>query len=141
MNKEQRNMGLGEWELDERPPTLGERLADKVANVGGSWTFVILFITIMATWITLNVTTCFVFDPYPFILLNLVLSTIAAFQAPAIMMSQKRQAQRDRAYAKVDFEQSRKSERVLLEIDSTMFDMLHELRELRQEVETLKQDK
>jgi uncharacterized membrane protein len=70
-----------------------------------------------------------------------VLSTIAAFQAPAIMMSQKRQAQRDRAYAKVDFEQSRKSERVLLEIDSTMFDMLHEMRELRQEVEALKQGK
>ncbi len=138
MNKETRSMGLGEWELDERAPTFGERLADAVANIGGSWTFVIVFISIMAMWIILNVFTAFVFDPYPFILLNLVLSTIAAFQAPAIMMSQKRQAQRDRSYARVDFEQSRKSEKVLLEIDSTMLEMLEEIRELRQEVEVLK---
>lgn len=140
MEKETRHIGLGDWVLEERTPTFGEKLADLVANVGGSWTFIILCVVIMILWIVLNVASAFVFDPYPFILLNLVLSTMASFQAPAIMMSQKRQAQRDRSYARVDFEQSRKSEKVLLEIDSTLVDVLKEVRELRAEVEKLKQD-
>jgi uncharacterized membrane protein len=94
-----------------------------VADIGGSWTFIIVFIVFivaMLGWIVLNSLVFFTFDPPPFILLNLMLSTIAALQAPAIMMSQKRQSQRDRNYARVDFEQSRKSERVLMEMMMTV---------------------
>lgn len=84
--------------------TYGQRVADKVATFGGSWTFIILFITILIIWIATNV---FLlsnkgFDPYPFILLNLILSCVAALQAPVIMMSQNRQEEKDRQRAKND---------------------------------------
>ena len=94
--------------------SFGQRLADKVAAFGGSWTFIILFGGILLIWIGFN---SFVliqwnkaFDPYPYILLNLMLSMIAAFQAPIIMMSQNRQAARDRADAQHDFEVNLKAE-------------------------------
>ena len=78
--------------------TLGQHLADKVASFGGSWKFIITFGTVILCWICMNV--FFLagagFDPYPFILLNLVLSCLAALQAPVIMMSQNRQEQKDR---------------------------------------------
>lgn len=81
---------------------LGARLADKVASFGGSWKFIIIFSTLLAGWIILNV--YFLknkgFDPYPFILLNLFLSCLAAIQAPIIMMSQNRQEEKDRLRAK-----------------------------------------
>jgi len=80
--------------------SFGQRLADKISAFGGSWTFIIIFLTILFGWMAIN-TFYFVspkepFDPYPFILLNLVLSTIAALQAPIIMMSQNRQTAKDR---------------------------------------------
>ena len=94
--------------------TFGQRLADKVAKFGGSWTFIITFGVILVTWMTMN---AFVlvrsgndFDPYPFILLNLVLSTIAALQAPVVMMSQNRQAVKDRLEAGNAFEVALKTE-------------------------------
>ena len=82
-------------------PTLGERWADKVAEFGGSWTFIILFMIMMIVWIGLNSWVLFFqpFDPYPYIFLNLVLSCIAALQAPIIMMSQNRQEAKDRIRA------------------------------------------
>lgn len=85
--------------------TLGQRVADKVASFGGSWTFIISFILFLLLWIALN---AFVllnkgFDPYPFILLNLILSCLAALQAPVIMMSQNRQEEKDRERAKKDY--------------------------------------
>ena len=78
----------------------GQRLADKISQFGGSWTFIILFFVVLISWMMIN-TLYFVspkeaFDPYPFILLNLVLSTLAALQAPIIMMAQNRQAAKDR---------------------------------------------
>ncbi len=92
--------------------TMGQRIADHVAAFGGSWTFIILFSVIVAVWITLNSLALMkhTFDPYPFILLNLVLSTLAAFQAPVIMMSQNRQAAKDRIKSDLDFEVNRKAE-------------------------------
>ena len=94
--------------------TFGQRLADKVAKFGGSWTFIITFGVVLVTWMTMN---AFVlvrsgndFDPYPFILLNLVLSTIAALQAPVVMMSQNRQAAKDRLEAGNAFEVALKTE-------------------------------
>ncbi len=92
--------------------TLGQRLADHIADFGGSWTFILTFLGIMFSWIGLNVW-FFAnrgFDPYPFILLNLVLSCLAALQAPVIMMSQNRQEERDRERAKQDYEVNLKAE-------------------------------
>ena len=100
--------------------TLGQKIADKVAEFGGSWTFIISFMFFLLFWIFINVFFLLNkgFDPYPFILLNLILSCIAALQAPVIMMSQNRQEEKDRERAKNDYMINLKSE---LEIR-----MLHE---------------
>ena len=80
--------------------TFGQRLSDKISAFGGSWTFIIIFLSILISWMAINslylVNQREAFDPYPYILLNLVLSTIAALQAPIIMMSQNRQTAKDR---------------------------------------------
>jgi len=85
--------------------TQGQRISDKVAKFGGSWAFIISFFVILVIWITFNVTapTKDAFDPYPFILMNLVLSCIAALQAPIIMMSQNRQEEKDRKRGENDY--------------------------------------
>lgn len=100
--------------------TFGQRLADKVASFGGSWTFIVSFGFFLFIWISFNagIFSKSVFDPFPFILLNLILSCIAALQAPIIMMSQNRQEEKDRERAKKDYMINLKSE---LEIR-----MLHE---------------
>lgn len=97
--------------FDERRST-GEWLADVIADFGGSWSFIIFFGAVLVSWIALNVAGLFAdpFDPYPFILLNLVLSCLAALQAPIIMMSQNRQEARDRARAKNDYKVNLKAE-------------------------------
>ncbi|MFV3074666.1 DUF1003 domain-containing protein [Niveispirillum fermenti] len=90
---------------------LGERLADKVAAIGGSWSFVGGFALCMLGWMAMNAAWLgFGWDPYPYILLNLVLSTLAAIQAPIIMMSQNRQAAKDRVQAAMDYEINLKAE-------------------------------
>jgi uncharacterized membrane protein len=90
--------------------TLGQRVADKVAEFGGSWMFIGLFTAFMLGWMLLNTQQGSVWDPYPFILLNLLLSSLAALQAPVIMMSQNRQASKDRQAAQQDYEINLKSE-------------------------------
>lgn len=92
--------------------TLGERVADRVAAFGGSWTFIGIFAAIMLVWVILNTAALFAhhFDPYPYILLNLFLSMIAAIQAPVIMMSQNRQAAKDRLQADQDYQVNMKAE-------------------------------
>lgn len=99
-------------DTDKMPPSFSERLADKVAEFGGSWTFILSFIVFLLLWIGVNM---FIlmnkgFDPYPFILLNLILSCIAALQAPVIMMSQNRQEEKDRERAKKDYMVNLKAE-------------------------------
>ena len=103
-------------EAEERL-TFGQRIADKVAAFGGSWPFILIFIAIMVVWIGTNVAALTHFDPYPFILLNLVLSTVAAIQAPIIMMSQNRQASKDKLLAENDYQVNRKAE---MEIESML---------------------
>jgi len=90
--------------VEER--TFGERIADEVAEFGGSWTFIGLFIATLIAWIALNSWILLerAFDPYPYILLNLLLSCLASLQAPVILMSQNRQAKRDRERAEADYE-------------------------------------
>lgn len=94
--------------------TFGQSLADKVAAFGGSWTFISIFAVVLVVWILLNsfvlVTYNKSFDPYPYILLNLLLSMIAAIQAPIILMSQNRQAYKDRLNAEHDYEVNLKAE-------------------------------
>jgi CRP/FNR family cyclic AMP-dependent transcriptional regulator len=111
-------------EMAERA-TLGQRIADKVASFGGSWTFIIIYVAFLVTWMATN---SFVlihyghreegaqFDPYPYILLNLMLSMTAALQAPIIMMSQNRAAEKDRLAAEQDFKVNLKSELMLEEL-------------------------
>ena len=91
-------------EFEEKNPPFTSRLADKVASFGGSWKFILFFIFLMLVWIAINIYLLRrPFDPYPFILLNLLLSTIAALQAPVIMMSQNRKEEKDRQRAINDY--------------------------------------
>jgi CRP/FNR family cyclic AMP-dependent transcriptional regulator len=90
--------------------TFGQRVADRVAAFGGSWPFIGAFGAVMAIWMTYNVVTQTAFDPYPFILLNLMLSTLAALQAPVIMMSQNRQAAKDKLLSEHDYHVNLKAE-------------------------------
>jgi len=113
--------------------TFGERIADKVAQFGGSWRFIGLFGGILVVWMIINawVLAAHPFDPYPFILLNLVLSTLAALQAPVIMMSQNRQAHKDRLHAQRDYEINLMAEIEIRDLhdkmDSLRFKQWHEL--------------
>src|SRR5215467_8502564 len=127
-------------EFDEKL-TFGQRLADRVATFGGSWTFILIFCFILLAWVTLNSLILLhrggVFDPYPYILLNLVLSMLAALQAPVIMMSQNRQAAKDRLDAAHDYEVNLKAELEIMSLHEKV-DLLRErqwgeLLELQQE--------
>ena len=104
-------------EEEEGQMTLGQRVADRVASFGGSWPFIFLFGAVMLSWMAINVVRLANFDPYPFILLNLCLSTLAAIQAPIIMMSQNRQATKDKLLAENDYQVNRKAE---MEIEVVM---------------------
>lgn len=100
----------------EQQATLGERLADRVAQFGGSWTFIMIFALFLFGWAILNseILGPTAFDPYPYIFLNLMLSMLAAIQAPIIMMSQNRQSAKDRQMAGYDYEVNLKSELEIL---------------------------
>jgi uncharacterized membrane protein len=115
-------------ELEENR-RLGERVADRIASFGGSWTFILLFLVVLVGWVVLNSLVLArrdrAFDPYPYILLNLFLSMIAALQAPVIMMSQNRMAARDRLEAAHDYEVNLMAE---VEI-RTLHDKLDRLRD------------
>jgi uncharacterized membrane protein len=96
----------------ETPSSFGERAADRVASFGGSWVFILTFLAVLGSWIAVNAVGLMArpFDPYPFILLNLVLSCVAALQAPVIMMSQRRQETKDRLRSQNDYLVNRKAE-------------------------------
>jgi uncharacterized membrane protein len=108
--------------------SFGDRLADAIARVGGSWGFIIGFFAFLAFWVVTNTVILMArpFDPYPFIFLNLVLSMIAAVQAPIIMMSQNRAATRDRLDASHDYEINLKAEIEILALHEKLDAMRHE---------------
>ncbi len=122
----------------DRQLTFGERLSDRIADFGGSWTFIMAFGSFLILWILVNVYVIVnrPFDPYPFILLNLILSCLAAIQAPVIMMSQNRKEDRDRLRAEYDYKVNLKAEieiRTLHEkIDSLMRHQWERLLEIQQ---------
>jgi uncharacterized membrane protein/uncharacterized membrane protein YeaQ/YmgE (transglycosylase-associated protein family) len=111
--------------VEQDRATLGQRAADHIAAFGGSWAFLGLFAAVLLAWMLYNGETARPFDPFPFILLNLVLSCIAAVQAPVILMSQNRQAERDRLHARLDYEVNLKAEMEIL----ALHEKLDELRE------------
>jgi uncharacterized membrane protein len=128
---------ISEYADDRR--TLGERVADRVATFGGSWTFILIFGAVLIFWVILN---SFIllnrgFDPYPYILLNLFLSMLAAIQAPIIMMSQNRQAAKDRQSVEHDYEINLKAELEVSAIQEKLDELCErkwaELLEMQQE--------
>jgi len=106
-------------QFDEQQ-TFGQRVADRVAAFGGSWTFIGLFGAVILVWMALNTELRRPFDAYPFILLNLVLSCLAALQAPVIMMSQNRQAAKDRLDARNDYEVNLRAELAIMELHAKL---------------------
>ena len=123
--------------------TFGQRLADRIATFGGSWTFIIIFGLFLFVWMGLNSWLLLArpFDPYPFILLNLVLSSLAAIQAPLIMMSQNRQEARDRARAIHDYQVNLKAELEIRQLHqkvdhllSRQWERLVEIQEIQMEL-------
>lgn len=136
-------------EFEEANPSFSSRVADKVASFGGSWRFIFLFLLLMLCWIGANLYLLSrPFDPYPFILLNLLLSTVAALQAPVIMMSQNRKEEKDRRRAINDYLINLKAEieirnvhqkldlliaeqmRTLFEIQKEQMRMMQEIKEV-----------
>ena len=143
MNAIQTNSILSEnlqYELDSQL-TFGQRLADRIASFGGSWYFIIVFFSFIMIWMAINVYWLGnrSFDPYPFILLNLILSCIAAIQAPVIMMSQNRQEQKDRQRSEHDYKINLKAELEIQLLNEKMDHLLiHQNKKLLeiQEVQT-----
>ena len=104
--------------------TFGEHLSDRVAKVGGSWSFIIAFSVVLIGWMLLNTDVLthwgMAFDPYPYIFLNLMLSTVAAIQAPIIMMSQNRLSNKDRVAASLDYEINLRAELEIMRLHQKM---------------------
>lgn len=130
-----------EQESDTR--TWGEKLADSVAEGMGSWRFIIIQTVIVLVWMTLNVIgIAFQWDPFPFILLNLLFSTQAAYAAPIIMMSQNRQSDRDRAQAKADYETNLRAKEEIEELQTRLAriedDKLDQIFKILQEIKDKK---
>jgi uncharacterized membrane protein len=113
----------------EESLTVGQRLADRIAIFGGSWTFILIFLAVLLAWVVLNTAVLGrvgrPFDPYPYIFLNLILSMLAALQAPVIMMSQNRHASKDRVAAGHDYEVNLKAELEILALHRKV-DLLRE---------------
>ena len=120
--------------------SFGQRAADAVARFAGSWAFIFSFIAVMVIWMVLNVLLAtHAFDAYPFILLNLVLSCIAAVQAPLIMMSQNRQEAKDRARAENDYRINLKSELIIDDLHKKLDLVLENQKKLEHKLELLEQ--
>ena len=105
-------------EIHNEELSFGDRVADRMADVAGSWGFIISFVSVLVIWIAGNATLLIIrpFDPFPFILLNLVLSCVAALKAPVIMMSQNRQEKKDRIRAEQDYEINLKAEIIIEDV-------------------------
>ena len=132
---------LKNWhQLHKETLTFGQKLADGVANGMGSWRFIIIQTIIVAVWMVLNVVGfCYHWDVYPFILLNLLFSTQAAYAAPIIMMAQNRQSQRDRIQAEADYQTNRKAkeeiEALQLQLTNIEVDKLNKIIALLEKME------
>lgn len=128
--------------LHDEKLTWGQKAADRLAKFAGSWTFIILFFLILTAWIILNaVILTRPYDVYPFILLNLALSCLAAIQAPVIMMSQNRQEEKDRIRAKNDYKVNLKSEIIVEDIHQKLDAILENQEHILHRVDLLEKNK
>lgn len=118
--------------------TFGDKVADKIAEIAGSWTFILCMILFLVLWIILNLFVLKDKDPYPFILLNLILSCIAALQAPIIMMSQNRQAKKDSLRNKNDYKTDLKTELIIEELHDKIDLLLKNQKNIEKKLEELK---
>ena len=130
-----KKLGLNNNKKDNKHPVLkqkltaGQKASDIVTLFVGSWTFIILLFIVMAVWMSMNIfMIVYEWDPYPFILLNFVLSCLAAVQAPIILMSQNRQAERDRIASKYDYQVNRKAEREISNMQGDLDKIMNLLR-------------
>jgi uncharacterized membrane protein len=133
-------LGVDASEAAQLAATLGDRMADRVAAIGGSWAFIGAFLALMVVWMALNISHAWGvrFDPYPFILLNLSLSTLAALQAPIILMSQNRQAKKDRIAARHDYEVNLRAQLEIVRLSRKLDRMMHlAIREAKRAEETI----
>ena len=122
--------------------TLGQRAADKIAKFAGSWAFIFSFTGGLVLWMVINaVLAAEAFDPYPFILLNLVLSCVAAIQAPLIMMSQNRQEEKDRRRAENDYKVNLKTEIMIEDIFDKVTAILKRQSKLEKQIESMQNEK
>mgnify|MGYP002540537629 CR=1 FL=1 len=122
--------------------TLGQRAADKIAKFAGSWAFIFSFTGGLVLWMVINaVLAAKAFDPYPFILLNLVLSCVAAIQAPLIMMSQNRQEEKDRRRAENDYKVNLKTEIMIEDIFDKVTAILKRQSKLEKQIESMQGEK
>lgn len=129
---------------EEAKMTKGDKFADKLSEIAGSWTFIFLFIAFLLGWIVLNTVVLAegdAIDPYPFILLNLVLSCIAALQAPIIMMSQNRQAEKDSLRNQNDYRTDLKSELILESLHDQMNLILKNQRQILKHIKEEEKEK
>ncbi|WP_010235499.1 DUF1003 domain-containing protein [Clostridium arbusti] len=119
--------------------TIGQKVADKIASFGGSWPFIISFVTVLVVWIVVNAVLLSrkAFDPYPFILLNLALSCVAAIQAPIIMMSQNRESEKDRLTAANDYLVNLKSEIIIEDLHKKIDILMEQQEENKKNIELL----
>ena len=125
--------------LDEENMTIGDKIADKLTAIAGSWNFIIGFSLFLIGWIVLNgVVLVNAIDPFPFILLNLLLSCIAALQAPIIMMSQNRQAKKDSLRNKNDYKTDLKTELIIEELHDKMDEIIKQQKYIQKMVEEIK---
>ena len=122
--------------------TLGQRAADKIAKFAGSWAFIFSFTGGLVLWMVVNaVLAAKAFDPYPFIMLNLVLSCVAAIQAPLIMMSQNRQEEKDRRRAENDYKVNLKTEIMIEDIFDKVTAILKRQSKLEKQIESMQNEK
>ncbi|HRX92163.1 MAG TPA: DUF1003 domain-containing protein [Candidatus Izemoplasmatales bacterium] len=126
--------------LHEGRLTVGQKVSDKVADWAGSWAFIISFVAILIAWIVINgiFLASGAFDPYPFILLNLILSCVAALQAPIIMMSQNRQDAKDRLRSENDYKVNLKAEIILEDLHKKIDTLLINQNDLKKQIAELK---
>jgi uncharacterized membrane protein len=130
-----------EEDIEERL-TFGQRMADKIASFGGSWNFIIIFFSFILLWIMINIWVLLKkpFDPFPFILLNLILSCLASIQAPIIMMSQNRQEQKDRQRSEHDYKVNLKAELEIKLLHEKVDHMVSHQNKLLLEIQEIQSD-
>jgi len=128
--------------VDEKKLSIGDKMADKISSFVGSWPFIIVSVSLIIAWVIINVSYIIKpFDPFPFILLNLFLSCVAAIQAPIIMMSQNREGDKDRIKARNDYKVNLKSEIIIEDLHLKMDEIIKSQKYIMEKVNELEKER